>query len=39
MVGFVMYDDEPLDDGSYRLSFLMIDHRHQGKGYGRQVAL
>jgi len=39
MVGFVMYNDEPLEDGTYRLSRLMIDRRHQGKGYGRTVTL
>jgi len=39
LVGFVMYNDEPLEDGTYRLSRLMIDRRHQGKGYGRIVTL
>ncbi|HZT97303.1 MAG TPA: GNAT family N-acetyltransferase [Chloroflexota bacterium] len=35
MVGFVLFNDRPLWDGSYRLSRLMIDHDHQGRGYGR----
>ncbi|SRR5712692_846959 len=35
MVGFIMYNNQPLDDGSYRISRLMIDQEHQGKGYGR----
>src|SRR3954454_2952834 len=34
-VGFIMYNDRPLDDGSYRISRLMIDREHQGNGYGR----
>ncbi len=33
-VGFVMYELDP-EDGEYWLCRLMIDHRHQGKGYGR----
>lgn len=37
MVGFVMYNDKPLNDGSFRISRLMIDSEHQGKGYGPQV--
>ncbi len=35
MVGFIMYNDKPLDDGSYRIARLLIDRAHQGKGYGR----
>jgi diamine N-acetyltransferase len=34
MVGFVMYGLDA-DDGRYYLGRLMIDQRHQGKGYGR----
>lgn len=38
MVGFVMFGlDE--DDGKYYLVRLMIDERHQGKGYGRAATL
>ncbi|HLM00184.1 MAG TPA: GNAT family N-acetyltransferase [Pyrinomonadaceae bacterium] len=33
-VGFVMYGYDP-DDEKYYLGRLMIDARHQGKGYGR----
>ena len=40
MVGFIMYNDKPFeDDGTYRISRLMIDEAHQGKGYGRAAAL
>jgi len=35
MVGFIMYNDRPLDDGTYRISRVMIDHRYQGRGYAR----
>lgn len=35
MVGFIMYNDKPLDDGTYRISRVLIDRAHQGKGYGR----
>ena len=38
LVGFVMYNDSPLDDGTYRLSRVMIDRRYQGRGYGRVAA-
>ena len=38
MVGFIMFNDCPLDDGSYRISRLMIDKRYQGRGYGRLAA-
>lgn len=34
MVGFVMFGLDT-DDGKYYLVRLMIDERHQGKGYGR----
>src|SRR3712207_155690 len=37
MVGFVMYGLD-LDDGRHYLGRLMIDQRHQGKGYGRAAA-
>ncbi len=39
MVGFVMDNDSPLDDGTYRLSRMMIDEAHQGKGYGRAAVI
>ena len=35
-VGFLMYCVDR-DDGEYWLYRIMIDHRHQGKGYGRQA--
>ena len=35
-VGFLMYCVDR-DDGEYWLYRLMIDQRHQGKGYGRQA--
>lgn len=35
MVGFIMYNREPLDDGTYRISRVLIDRTYQGKGYGR----
>ncbi|HEX5706371.1 MAG TPA: GNAT family N-acetyltransferase [Pyrinomonadaceae bacterium] len=38
MVGFVMYGFEP-DDGRHYLGRLMIDKRHQGKGYGRAATV
>lgn len=34
MVGFVMYGLDP-DDGRYYLVRLMIDEKHQGKGFGK----
>jgi diamine N-acetyltransferase len=34
MVGFVMYGRD-LDDGRYWIVRFMIDHREQGKGYGK----
>lgn len=34
MVGFVMYGVDR-DDGAYWIYRVMIDQRHQGKGYGR----
>ncbi|MDQ3801757.1 MAG: GNAT family N-acetyltransferase [Acidobacteriota bacterium] len=37
-VGFVMYGYDP-DDGRYYLVRLMIDHKYQGKGYGKAAAL
>lgn len=38
MVGFVMYGLDP-DDGEYWISRLMIDQRHQGKGYGKAATI
>lgn len=38
MVGFTMYNDQPLAEGGYRISRLMIDAAQQGKGYGRSAA-
>src|SRR3954465_429625 len=38
-VGFIMYNDRPLDDGSYHISRLMVDREHQGKGYGRAAVV
>lgn len=38
MVGFVMYGFDT-DDGRFYLGRLMIDERHQGKGYGRAATL
>lgn len=38
LVGFTLYNDTPLKDGSYRLSRLMIDKNYQGRGYGRAAA-
>lgn len=37
-VGFVMYGYDP-DDKKYYLGRLMIDARHQGKGYGKAATL
>lgn len=39
LVGFVMYNDQPLRDGSYRISRVLIDQQYQGRGYGRQAVL
>jgi diamine N-acetyltransferase len=38
MVGFVMYGLDP-DDRRYYLVRLMVDEKHQGKGYGRAATL
>jgi diamine N-acetyltransferase len=38
LVGFVMYGYDP-DDGKYYLGRLMIDAKHQGKGYGKAATL
>ena len=38
MVGFALYNECPLDDGTYRISRLMIDQAYQGHGYGRAAA-
>lgn len=35
LVGFVMYNDQPLHDGTYRISRLLIDQKYQGLGYAR----
>jgi Acetyltransferases len=34
IVGFTVYAIDP-DDHNYWIMAFMIDHRHQGKGYGR----
>jgi diamine N-acetyltransferase len=39
LVGFIMYNDSPLCDGSYRISRVLIDQKYQGRGYGRQAVL
>jgi diamine N-acetyltransferase len=39
LVGFLMYNDRPLHDGSYRISRLLIDQKYQGRGYSRQAVL
>ena len=38
LVGFVMYGYDP-DDEKYYLGRLMIDAKHQGKGYGKAATL
>jgi diamine N-acetyltransferase len=38
MVGFVMYGYDE-DDGHFYLGRLMIDEKHQGKGYGKAATL
>lgn len=38
LVGFVMYGYDP-DDKKYYLGRLMIDAKHQGKGYGKAATL
>ncbi|WP_078595817.1 GNAT family N-acetyltransferase [Evansella clarkii] len=38
MVGFVMYGKDP-EDGIYWMVRLMIDEKHQGKGFGREAVL
>lgn len=35
MVGFVIYGHLPEDSTKWWIPLLIIDHRHQGKGYGR----
>lgn len=44
MVGFVMFNYEPIDENNpddtediYYLARMMIDKRHQGKGYGKEA--
>ena len=39
LVGFIMYNDHPLHDGSYRISRVLVDQEYQGRGYGRQAVL
>ena len=39
LVGFVMYNDQPLHDGTYRISRLLIDQKCQGLGYGRAAII
>lgn len=36
IVGFIMYAKDP-DDGFYYCNRLMVDAKHQGKGYGRRA--
>jgi diamine N-acetyltransferase len=36
MVGFVMYAKDP-DDGLYYINRLMIDEKHQGRGFGTEA--
>lgn len=38
MVGFLMYDLDP-DTNRMEMCRLMIDHKYQGKGYGRSAVL
>ena len=38
MVGFVMFGFDP-DDEKYYLVRLMVDEKHQGKGYGKAATL
>ncbi|MEL6269486.1 MAG: GNAT family N-acetyltransferase [Chloroflexota bacterium] len=35
MVGFTMYTKKPTESGKWIIVRYMIDHRQQGKGYGR----
>ncbi len=37
MVGFVMFNERPLPDGTHRVSRLMIDQHYQRRGYGREA--
>lgn len=39
LVGFALYNDAPLPDGTYRISRMMIDRAHQGRGHGRRAAM
>ena len=36
IIGFIVYCKEPDHDGNYWIPALMIDKKHQGKGYGTQ---
>lgn len=35
MVGFIVFCTESDDDGNYWIYAIMIDEKHQGKGYGK----
>ena len=35
IVGFIVYCTKPDKDGNYWIPALMIDEKHQGKGYGK----
>jgi diamine N-acetyltransferase len=37
MVGFILFDNEVYSDGYYWILRFMIDHRYQGKGYGKSA--
>ncbi|WP_113672385.1 GNAT family N-acetyltransferase [Vallitalea guaymasensis] len=39
MVGFIMYEIDEEDDNSMAMCRLMIDQKHQKKGYGRAAVL
>lgn len=39
MVGFILFDNEVYTDGYYWILRFMIDHRFQGKGYGKSAIL
>ncbi|WP_145412759.1 GNAT family N-acetyltransferase [Paenibacillus xylanexedens] len=37
LVGFAVYSDQEHDEGDYWLPALMIDHKYQGRGYGKEA--
>lgn len=37
IIGFIVYCTIPDNDGNYWIPALMIDQKHQGKGYGREA--